>query len=122
MNERQLQFRVGLLAIASLGIGTWLVVQFGAAWLRLPLVGLVAWLVPAAVDWLSTRSDPPATRLLDLVGLRPQARALLRSLVATAVVFASGQPNAVAAGLGYVTVVLFVQLAWFVQPALATWA
>lgn len=29
MNERQLQFRVGLLAILSLGIGAWLVVQFG---------------------------------------------------------------------------------------------
>ena len=29
MNERQLQFRVGLLAILSLGIGGWLVVQFG---------------------------------------------------------------------------------------------
>jgi len=99
-----------------------LVVQFGAAWLKLPLVGLVAWLVPAAVDWLSTRSDPPATRLLDLVGLRPQARALLRSILAAAVVFASAQPNAVTAGLGYVTAVLFVQLAWFVQPTLATWA
>ena len=29
MNERQLQFRVGMLAILSLGIGAWLVVQFG---------------------------------------------------------------------------------------------
>lgn len=29
MNERQLQFRIGLLAIVSLGVGTWLVIQFG---------------------------------------------------------------------------------------------
>jgi len=99
-----------------------LVVQFAAAWLRLPFVGLVAWLVPAAVDWLSTRADPSTSRLLDLVGLRPQARALLRSLAAAAVLFASGLPNAVAAGMGYITAVLFIQLAWFVQPALATWA
>jgi hypothetical protein len=99
-----------------------LVVQFAAAWLKLPVVGLVAWLLAAAVDWLSTRSDPPTSRLLDLVGLRPQARALLRSLAAAAVVFASGLPNAVSAGLGYVAVVFCVQLSWFVQPALATWA
>ena len=110
----------GRMNLALLVLG--LLVQFGAAWLKLPLVGLVAWLLPAAADWLSTRSDPSTTRLLDLVGLRPQARALLRSVVAAAVIFASGLPNAVGAGLGYVTVVLFVQLAWFVQPALATWA
>lgn len=99
-----------------------LLVQFGAAWLKLPIVGLVAWLLPAAVDWASTRSDPPTSRLLGLFGLRPQARALLRALAAAAGVFASGQPNAVTAGLGYVTVVLFVQVAWFLQPVLATWA
>ena len=110
----------GRLNLALFVLG--LVVQFGAAWLKLPLVGLVAWLLPAAADWLSTRSDPSTTRLLDLIGLRPQARALLRSVVAGAVIFASGLPNSTAAGLGYVTDVLFVQLAWFAQPALATWA
>lgn len=98
-----------------------LFVQLGAAWLKFPWVGLVAWALAASADWLSTRSDPPTVRLLDLVGLKPQARALLRSLAAAAVIFASGLPNATNAGLGYIAVVVFVQLAWFVQPVLATW-
>jgi hypothetical protein len=98
-----------------------LMVQFVAAWAHLPWVGLAAWAVGGLSDWLSTRADPPTTRLLDLVGLRPQARGLLRSIVAVAVILASLEPNAITAGLSYLTVVLFVQLAWFVQPILATW-
>lgn len=89
-----------------------------AAWLGLPWLGLTAWVVGAAVEWLATPADPPITRLLDLVGLRPQLRALLRSLPALALVFVSAD---VLAGLGYLTAVLFVQLAWSVQPVLATW-
>lgn len=90
-----------------------------AAWLRLPWLGLAAWTVGAATDWLATPADPAVVRLLDLVGLRAPLRALLRSLAAAALVFASGA--AVWAGLGYVTAVLFVQLAWLAQPVLATW-
>lgn len=98
-----------------------LITQFVAAWAHLPAVGLAAWALAALADWLSTRADPPTSRLLDLVGLRPQARALLRSLLAAGVILASGLPNAPGAGLSYLTVVLFVQLSWFVQPVLATW-
>lgn len=98
-----------------------LIVQLVAGWLHLPWLGLGAWFVAAAADWLATRADPLTLRLLDLVGLKPQSRALLRSVAAAAVIFGSGMPNAVTAGLAYVTVVLFVQLAWFVQPVLATW-
>lgn len=98
-----------------------MIVLLTAAWLHLPWLALGAWIVTAAADWLSTRADPPVSRLLDLVGLRPQVRALLRSAPAAAVIFTSGLPNASTAGLSYVTAVLFIQLAWFVQPALATW-
>lgn len=98
-----------------------LAVQLIAAWLRMPWLGLAAWLVPALCDWLSTRSDPSTSRLLDLVGLRPPMRALLRSTVAAAAIFAAEQPNNIQAGLTYVCVVLFVQLAWQAQPALAIW-
>ena len=83
-----------------------LVILVVAMWLRLPWLGLAAWTLGAAAEWLATAADPPAVRLLDLVGLRAQLRALLRSLVAAALVFAMGVPLA---GLGYVTVVLAVQ-------------
>lgn len=98
-----------------------LIALLTAAWLHLPWLALGAWLVTAGADWLSTRADPPATRLLDLIGLRPQARALLRSALAAAVIFTSGLPNADTAGLSYISAVMFIQLAWFVQPTLATW-
>lgn len=98
-----------------------LAVQLLAAWLHLPWLALAGWAVPTLSEWLSTRADPVTSRLLDLVGLRPPMRGLLRSIIAAAALFASLQPNAVSAGLGYVTVILFVQLAWQVQPALATW-
>jgi len=98
-----------------------LLVQFVAAWAHLPWVALAAWTVAALSDWLSTRADPSTTRLLDMVGLKPQARGLLRSLLAVAAIFTSALPNAANAGLSYLTVVLFVQLTWFVQPVLATW-
>lgn len=89
-----------------------------AAWLRLPWLGLLAWTAGAVVEWLATPADAAVTRLLDLAGLRAPLRALLRSLPAAALVFALGDFGA---GLGYVMAVLFLQLAWVVQPALATW-
>jgi len=98
-----------------------LIVLLVAAWLHLPWLALGAWVVTAASDWLSTRADPATTRLMDLIGLRAQPRALLRSALAAAVIFTSGLPNAATAGLSYVTAVMFIQLAWFVQPTLATW-
>ncbi len=98
-----------------------LIVLLVAAWLHLPWLALGAWVVTAASDWLSTRADPPSTRLMDLIGLRAQPRALLRSALAAAVIFTSGLPNAATAGLSYITAVMFIQLAWFVQPTLATW-
>lgn len=90
-----------------------------AAWLGLPWLGLAAWLAGALVEWLATPADTAVARLLDLVGLRPQLRALLRSLVAAALVF--GTTAGTPAGLGYVSAVLFLQLAWTAQPVLATW-
>jgi hypothetical protein len=90
-----------------------------AAWLRLPWLGLASWTLGAVGEWLATASDSSLGRLLDLVGLRAQLRALLKSLIATALVFiVATDPFA---GLGYLMVVLFVQLAWSVQPVLATW-
>lgn len=89
-----------------------------AAWLRLPWLGLAAWLVGAAGEWLVTPADAAITRLLDLVGLRAPVRALLRSLVAGALVFATAADPWT--GLGYVSAILFIQLAWAVQPVLAT--
>lgn len=94
-----------------------IVVLVLAAWLRLPWLGLAAWAAASAVEWLATPADTAITRLLDLVGLRPQWRALLRSLPAAALVFGLDY----AAGIGYVVAVLFVQLAWVAQPVLATW-
>lgn len=90
-----------------------------AAWLGLPWLGLAAWLLGAGTEWLATAADQAVARLLDLVGFRAPLRALLRSLVAAALVFggAAGTP----AGLAYVTAVLFIQLAWAAQPVLATW-
>lgn len=88
-----------------------------AAWLRLPWLGLAAWAAASAVEWLATPADTAITRLLDLVGLRPQWRALLRSLPAAALVFSLDY----AAGVGYLVAVLFLQLAWVAQPVLATW-
>jgi uncharacterized membrane protein YtjA (UPF0391 family) len=90
-----------------------------AAWFGLPWLGLAAWLLGAAGDWLATPADVATVRLLDLVGFRAQLRALLRSLVAAALVF--GATTGTSAGLAYVTVVLFLQLAWTAQPVLATW-
>ncbi len=110
----------GRLNLTSFAIG--LLTLLVAAWAHLPWVALGAWIITAASDWLSTRSDPPTSRLLDLAGLRPQARALLRSVLAAAVVFASSGANGAGAGLSYVSVVVVVQFAWFMQPALATWA
>ena len=91
-----------------------------AAWARLPWVGLVLWTLAALVEWLATPADASATRLLDLVGLKAQLRALLRSLPAAALVFVTA-PHGLIAGLAYVTVVLFIQLAWIGQPVLTTW-
>ncbi|MFT4108579.1 CDP-glycerol glycerophosphotransferase family protein [Propionicimonas sp.] len=96
-----------------------LVILVLAAWLRWPWLGLAAWTLGAVGEWLATPADTAVGRLLDLVGLRPQLRALLRSILAAAVVFvAASDPWA---GLGYVTVVLVLQLAWTAQPVLATW-
>jgi hypothetical protein len=95
--------------------------QLVAAWAHLPWLGLVAWVVPALSDWLSTRADVSTSRMLDRVGLRPQARALLRSMLFAGVILASGLPSAMNAGLAYLSVVVAVQLAWFVQPTLAVW-
>ncbi len=89
-----------------------------AAWLRLPWLGLFAWTAGAVVEWLATPADTAVTRLLDLTGLRAPLRALLRSLPAAALVFGLGDAGA---GIGYVIAVLFVQSAWVVQPAVATW-
>lgn len=96
-----------------------LLVAVVAAWLGLPWLGLAAWVLGAGTDWLATPADPAVTRLLDLVGLRGQVRALLRTLPAVALVLSAGG-DAVAV-LAYVTAVLFVQLAWTAQPVLATW-
>ena len=90
-----------------------------AAWLGLPWLGLAAWLLGAGTDWLATATDPAVARLLDLVGFRAPLRALLRSLVATALVF--GGTAGTSAGLAYVTAVLFLHVAWAAQPVLATW-
>lgn len=90
-----------------------------AAWLQLPWLGLIAWTIGAAGEWLATPADAATTRLLDLVGLRAPMRALLRSVVAVALVLAAA--GAPWQGLGYLTAVLFVQLAWAAQPVLATW-
>lgn len=90
-----------------------------SAVLRLPWLGLAAWSLGAVTEWLATPADHPIARLLDLVGFRGQLRALARSFVAAALVFtASADPLD---GLGYVVVVLFLQLAWTAQPVLATW-
>lgn len=90
-----------------------------AAWLRLPWLGLTAWTLGALGEWLATPADSPIARLMDLVGLRYQVRALVKSLIASALIFRTvTEPYA---GLAYVVVVLFVQLAWSVQPVLATW-
>jgi hypothetical protein len=98
-----------------------LVGQLIAAWAHAPWLALAVWVVPAMSDWLSTRADVATSRMLDRIGLRPQARALLRSVLFTGAILASGLPNAMNAGLAYLTVVAAVQLAWFVQPALAIW-
>jgi len=90
-----------------------------AAWTGLPWLGLAAWALGVATEWLATPADTGTVRLLDLVGMRAPLRGLLRSLVAAALVFVSGA--GATAGLGYVTVVLFVHLAWTAQPILATW-
>ena len=90
-----------------------------AAWLHLPWLGLAAWTLGAAGEWLATPADSSIGRLLDLVGLSAQLRALLKSIIATALVFTTATDPL--AGLGYLMVVLFVQLAWCVQPVLATW-
>ncbi len=100
------------LIVASIVIGV-LAAWFGAPWL-----GLLAWVAGASVEWLATRADTAAARLLDLVGLRAPLRALLRSVTAMALIFGLG---ANFAGLGYLTAVLFLQLAWVLQPVLATW-
>lgn len=98
-----------------------MLVLFAAAWFHLPWVALVAWTISGLSEWLSTRSDPPTSRLMDLVGLRPQLRALLRSVLAAAAIFAGSESNSPTAGMTYVTVILMVQLAWVMQPILATW-
>ncbi len=90
-----------------------------AAWFRLPWLGLAAWTLGAACEWLATPADNPVTRLLDLVGFRAQWRALVKSLVAAALVFVTTTDPPV--GFGYVLVVLVLQLAWLLQPVLATW-
>ncbi len=90
-----------------------------AAWLQLWWLGLLGWAVGALTEWLATPADTTIVRLLDLVGLRAQLRALLRSLIATGLVFGTGV--GVTAGLAYLTTVLFIQLAWTAQPVLATW-
>ncbi len=90
-----------------------------AVWLRVPWLGLTAWTLGALGEWLATPADSPVARLMDLVGLRYQVRALVKSLIASALVFSTvTEPYA---GFGYVVVVLFVQLAWSVQPVLSTW-
>lgn len=98
-----------------------LVVLLLAAWLRLPWLGLAAWLIGALWEWLSTAADPASVRLLELVGIRPQLRALVRSALATGLVMALATPNALNAGLTYLSAVLVIQLVWLVQPVLATW-
>lgn len=98
-----------------------LVVLLLAAWLRLPWLGFAAWLVGALWEWLSTAADPASVRLLELVGIRPQLRALLRSGIAVALVAALATPTAGNAALTYLTAVLVIQLVWLVQPVLATW-
>jgi hypothetical protein len=92
-----------------------------AAWFHQPWIALGAWTVSGLSEWLSTRADPPTSRLMDLVGLRPQLRALLRSLLVASAIFAGSTPNAPTAGMIYITVVLAIQLAWVMQPILATW-
>jgi hypothetical protein len=90
-----------------------------AAWLRLPWLGLAAWTLGALGEWLATPADSPIARLMDLVGLRYQVRALVKSLIVSALIFRTvAEPYA---GLAYVVVVLFAQLAWSVQPVLSTW-
>jgi Putative glycosyl/glycerophosphate transferases involved in teichoic acid biosynthesis TagF/TagB/EpsJ/RodC len=92
-----------------------------AAWLRLPWLGLAGWLIGAGWEWLSTGADPAGVRLLELVGIRPQLRALLRSLIAVTLVAVLATPTAANAALSYLTAVLVIQLAWLLQPVLATW-
>lgn len=97
------------------------VVGLSAAWMRSPWLALCAWAVPALADWLATRSDHPTTRLLNSVGLHAQARGMIRSILAAAAVLIAVAPNAVNAGLSYVSVALAVHLAWLMQPMLARW-
>lgn len=89
-----------------------------AAWGGWPWLGLLSWVAVSLVEWLATAADTPAGRLLHLVGLRPQTRALLRSMPAAGLVFGLGST---AIALAYITVVLVIQLAWVAQPVLATW-
>ncbi len=90
-----------------------------SAWLRMPWLGLAGWALGAVSEWLATPADAAAVRLLDLVGFRAALRALLRSLVAAAVVFVTAADPL--AGLGYVMAVLVLQLDWTAQAVLATW-
>lgn len=85
---------------------------FGWAWL-----GVAGWLIAAVTDWLATRSDGPVTRLLDLIGLRPSVRALLRSLLALVAIGSAARWLVV----GYLLVVLALQLDWLLRTVLATW-
>ncbi|PFG17845.1 CDP-glycerol:poly(glycerophosphate) glycerophosphotransferase [Propionicimonas paludicola] len=98
-----------------------LVVLTLAAWLRLPWLGLAAWLIGSGWEWLSTAADPVGVRSLEQVGLRPQLRALLRSLIAVGLVAGLATATAPNAALTYLTAVLVIQLVWLIQPVLATW-
>jgi hypothetical protein len=90
-----------------------------AAWLRLPWLGLAAWTLGGVGEWLATPADSPIARLMDLVGVRYQVRALVKSLIAAVLVSRTvAEPDA---GLAYLLVVLMVQLAWIVQPVISTW-
>lgn len=89
-----------------------------ASWFGWGLLGLVAWLVAAIWEWVVTSADSSLVRLLDLVGFRAPYRALLRSLLLAAVGFSVAGSSDV---LAYVSAVVLIQLAWLVQPVLATW-
>ena len=83
----------------------------------LPWLAVAAWVFAAVGDWLGTRADGPVARLFDLVGFRPAARALIRSLLALLAVLAAGPPLL----LGYAAIVLLVQMVWVALNALAVW-
>lgn len=108
----------GTLQLLLIVLGT--LALIAVAWLQLVWIGVAIWALVAVTEWLATPADRPEIRLMDLIGARAPLRAALRSLPVLGMVLLVGAgPNL--AGIGYLSAVLTVQLAWLAQPALATW-